>query len=315
MTNRIEFILEPDRDEEPDTLWKLLRFHGRRLLYNRAIASTLCCATGVGAPWLIAGHRASLRIVRREVELRLASLPVAFDGYRILFISDIHCRNIGKRERRLVELVSQTPADLLLLGGDYAVKFVVSSPEAALECCRMLAECREFPDGVAAVRGNHNEEALDDLLREQNFMRYLRDTTHVVSRGGAQLAVCGSAYAGITFWRHYYSQRRLLGAAPPDAFRLLLTHSPNAFPSAAALGFDLALAGDTHGGQLRLPGIGAVMRKTDLPRRYTWGLNKWDGMPCYTSAGVGVTGLPARINCPPEIVRFTLRYADEWSQL
>jgi len=93
------------------------------------------------------------------------------------------------------------------------------------------------------------------------------------------------------------------------AARLLLTHNPDLVLELADLGApppDLVLAGHTHGGQVRLPGYGAIYTSTKLGRRYDAGLFDFQGIPLYITAGVGTSEVPVRLFDPPEIVLITL---------
>jgi predicted MPP superfamily phosphohydrolase len=94
---------------------------------------------------------------------------------------------------------------------------------------------------------------------------------------------------------------------PANAFKILLAHAPELFEVADARGIQLNLSGHTHGGQLRLPLIGAVKQNARCPRDYAWGAWRFGNLQGYTSCGVGCSTLPIRYNCRPEIVILELR--------
>ena len=94
-----------------------------------------------------------------------------------------------------------------------------------------------------------------------------------------------------------------------EGLRLLLAHSPELYREAAAAGIDLCLSGHTHAGQIRLPGIGALMQMADCPRKFAFGHWRHEGMQGYTTSGVGCSLLPVRFGCPPEIVMIELAKA------
>ena len=94
---------------------------------------------------------------------------------------------------------------------------------------------------------------------------------------------------------------------PREAFVIFLAHSPEVYTEAAAKGADIYLCGHTHGGQIRLPGIGAVFTHSRAPRRISAGAWTHDGMLGYTSVGVGVSGIPVRFGTRGEVLRLTLR--------
>lgn len=97
-----------------------------------------------------------------------------------------------------------------------------------------------------------------------------------------------------------------LAEVPAEDFCLLLAHSPDQVREAEGLGVDLMLAGHTHGGQVRLPLLGAVVTGTDLGPRYASGLFRWGDTWLYVTRGIGTRGLPVRLLCPPEITLLVL---------
>jgi predicted MPP superfamily phosphohydrolase len=109
---------------------------------------------------------------------------------------------------------------------------------------------------------------------------------------------------------HYYGCDDLLGAlhgVPEEVFKVLLVHTPELVAEAATHGIDLYLCGHTHGGQICLPWLGPVISGANCPRRYVRGAWRHKRVQGYTSAGVGVSVVPVRFFCPPEIVLIELR--------
>lgn len=266
------------------------------------------CSTIVGAPLFIYGFRHAQQVELCELELELKGLPPLFDGYRLVQVSDLHSKGLGPREQQVLKLLGGLQADVLALTGDYQYRNHTSANNL-LPLLRQMAEIHDFPDGTVAIRGNHDRKELHGLLKKQTFMRYLNDEVVLIKRGEQTLALCGLGYARQEHARFLRSIRRLNSRIPPGVFKILLCHSPDAFPLARESGYRLMLAGDTHGGQLRLPILGAVHKKTSLPQRFCRGLNQLAGAWCYTSSGIGTTGMPCRFNCPPEITVFTLKAA------
>ena len=104
--------------------------------------------------------------------------------------------------------------------------------------------------------------------------------------------------------------RTAFAGVPAGAAVIVLSHGPDPFPELPA-GVALMLAGHTHGGQVRLPGLGAVVTMSRLPRAMAYGLHERAGTFLYVTAGIGTTTLPIRLACPPEIVLVTLSGRDE----
>jgi predicted MPP superfamily phosphohydrolase len=97
---------------------------------------------------------------------------------------------------------------------------------------------------------------------------------------------------------------------PRDAVRVLLYHSPELIPFATELGIDLYLCGHTHGGQVRLPGYGAILTSSELGKQYDMGYYRSGDTHLYVSRGIGMEGLGAprvRFLCPPEITLFSMQ--------
>jgi predicted MPP superfamily phosphohydrolase len=97
-----------------------------------------------------------------------------------------------------------------------------------------------------------------------------------------------------------------LAGIPPEEPVILLVHEPDFALDAARFPVDLQLSGHSHGGQVRLPWLGAPVLPL-LARRYPWGLHRIGGLTLYTNVGIGTIGLPIRFLCPPEITLITLR--------
>jgi uncharacterized protein len=109
---------------------------------------------------------------------------------------------------------------------------------------------------------------------------------------------------------HLYRSHNIEKAASPvpdDAFSILLSHTPEVYRQAAHAGFDLLLAGHTHGGQICLPGGIPLTLDAVLPRRLGRGAWTYRGMAGYTSVGVGSCVEPVRLNCPPAITLHRLQ--------
>jgi predicted MPP superfamily phosphohydrolase len=129
-------------------------------------------------------------------------------------------------------------------------------------------------------------------------IRILLNECESVSRGGESIYLAGIDDA------HYYRVDNIEKAAaniPPEAFSILLSHTPEVYRHAAHAEFDLLLNGHTHGGQICLPGSIPITLSSVLPRRFGSGAWTYHNMVGYTSVGAGSSIVAARINCLPEI--------------
>ena len=245
----------------------------------------------------------------RRFTLRFADLPAAFDGYRIVFASDFHVRRQRLIHRKLLAALGTLEGDLLILGGDFQNRRNERHDRAIAFIDALALLAPRYPDGVLAVRGNHDGAAVRAYLKQHATIRYLAPGAHVIRRGGEAIAVAGVRKSPHESAARMERQVALARAAIPGdvPFRILMAHWPEYFFPAAAAGFQLILSGDTHGGQIRLPLVGALIKKTELPQRYAWGLVQEKGATLYTTNGVGTQSFPFRLLCPPEVLVFELR--------
>jgi predicted MPP superfamily phosphohydrolase len=242
-----------------------------------------------------------------RVSIPLPAEHAGLAGLRIGFITDSHVGPFISADdlARATDLLAAERPDVILLGGDY----VSESPRyigGAIEVVRELVS--ETPLGGFAVLGNHDINVSAPKV--------------TVTLEDARIPVLRNAAASITFkgealWLAGIDETLLgrpdptaaFAQVPKGAAAIALWHEPQFAEHAAAQGAFLQLSGHTHGGQIRLPGVGAV----GLPihgKRYVMGLNHTGPMAIYTARGVGVYRPPLRFNCPPEVTLLTLTRAD-----
>ena len=228
--------------------------------------------------------------------LDVSGLPSALSGLRIGFITDLHRSDTVTHDLidSAVQLLMTESPDLIVLGGDYVTwgdrRFVGPAADA-------LAPLTA-PHGVFAVLGNHdNDHDMPPALTAKGFV-VLRDARTRLTIRGETLDL-----AGVRFWTRKPSEIAyvLRGAAPNV---ILLAHTPMRLFEAAALAVPLVLSGHTHGGQIVLPGIGAVAAR-EFP--IIAGAGRRENTKIFVSRGVGTVYVPVRLNCPPEVAVLTLR--------
>ncbi len=229
---------------------------------------------------------------------------------RLLHISDLHIERITARERRLLRLVEELAADVIVITGDYLNLSYIHDATAQRETRELLSQLRA-PDGVYAIRGTlavDPSEVVARLLDGLNIT-WLRDQVASLSWHGCHLQIVG-AECSYDIAADERKLRHLLDSRAEDAFTVLLYHTPDVVPVAAEAGVDLYLAGHTHGGQLRLPFFGALFTASIYWKRYEMGAYREGNTLLYVSRGLGMEGKGApraRFLCPPEIVLFTLQ--------
>jgi hypothetical protein len=230
-------------------------------------------------------------------------LPEGLDGFRILHCSDFHFMNENAPFLdSVVRCVGGVEVDLCVFTGDYRFGHF-GRQDCVLAPMARVVSAIASRHGVIGVLGNHDVSDLAKIL-ETLGIRMLVNAGMLLESNGARLWIGGIDDA------HTFRSDHLPGAlegAPDDAFKLLLSHTPERIREAEARGVDLYLCGHTHGGQLCLPKLGAVVSNSRCPRRYTKGPWRYGSLRGYTTVGAGVTDVPVRFNCPPEAVLITLR--------
>jgi predicted MPP superfamily phosphohydrolase len=248
------------------------------------------------------GRRNTLNFRIIENRLELAHLPAAFDGFRLLHLSDLHTDMHRPATEALIQEISRLSYDAVVLTGDYRA-WTFGDIEASMAGMRML--CTELKEPVYAVLGNHDTIRMVPEL-EAMGIRMLLNESVVLQRDGEEIHLAGIDDA------HYYRVDNIEKAAqriPLEAVSILLSHTPEIYLQAAHAGFDLFFCGHTHGGQICLPGGFPITLDADCPRRLGRGAWRHGEMQGYTSAGAGTSIVEVRINCPPEITLHTLRRA------
>ncbi len=267
------------------------------LFYNGLVTSAFNL-TGL----TLRGRRNALEVRMTSIAPALPGLPMAFDGYRILFATDLHLDGLDGLTEHLRALVRGEHFDLCLLGGDLRYGTFGNFGPALDRLARVLARV-DARDGVLAVMGNHDCLEIVGPLRDMG-VQVLLNEAWPITRGSHRLWIAGVDDP------HAYrcaDPRAAMQDVPPGETAIMLAHSPEAAVEASALGAALYLCGHTHGGQVSLPRIGPVLTNTRGPRFLAFGLWNLDGMIGYTSTGAGVSGAPVRFGTKGEIVSVTLR--------
>ena len=223
----------------------------------------------------------------------------------IAHLSDLHVSGLGRRERRLLELLDAERPDAIVVTGDSMIDGQLFGPRprrredgAYARAAPLLGRLRA-PLGVFVVRGNWE------------YIRQVPDERGYYSRLGLRLLLNEAAEMRPGVWVAGFDdlegEPRLepaLQAIPKDAYAIALFHSPAYFDELGGR-FPLALAGHTHGGQVRPPFVPPFWLPSGCGR-YLEGWYESDGARLYVSRGVGTSVLPVRFLCRPELALITL---------
>jgi predicted MPP superfamily phosphohydrolase len=245
-----------------------------------------------------------LEVRLRTLRLELPGLPDAFHGYRVLHLADPHLDAAPDLPAAILESVAGLEVDLFVCTGD--LRAADRGPFTETQILEPLAALRRSvraADGFALTLGNHDCAEMAPELTRLGY-ELLLNRSRRLRRGGAEILV-----TGVDDVHRYYTPAAAaaLTALDPATFGLALVHSPEFAHQAAAAGYDLYLCGHSHGGQVCLPGGRPVV--TNLARRHrhlSSGLWRHRAMTGYTSPGAGLSSLPVRFNCPPEVTLFVL---------
>jgi predicted MPP superfamily phosphohydrolase len=248
------------------------------------------------------GVRNASEIGLSRIELTLPSLPRAFDGYRILHLTDLHVGFVPRLLERAAELVRGVALDLVVMTGDYQTFGKPLPSKAAAELEAIITAAAPV-DGNVAVLGNHDTADMASAL-EAIGVQVLINRSTSITRGSATLSIVGLDDVNTFF--HPSALQALRSVT--DGFRMALVHSADVAGFAANAGYGLYLCGHTHGGQICLPGGLPIFTSLDRHRSFAKGVWHLGGLTGITSHGLGVhTTPPVRFNCPPEFTVVTIR--------
>lgn len=283
------------------------RISGRMILVLLLLFCLLCCFL-----WM---HAAAKITHVRKAEVYLPDLPAAFDGVKILFVSDLDIRTESdlKACTKLMRTLQSLHPDILMLGGDYTADTLfeilngqTGGDELAGEFILSLADF-DAPLGKFAVTGE-NDGDLSAYFATAGI-EYLSDRCSVITRGSERLIIAGLSEVTLNLTPY----TTLGNAFTGDECVIALAHNPSAYVgirvSEAKNGgawADLVLTGHNLGGQINLFGR-SVRSMTDLESRTVSGWFYADDLPLLVSSGVGCKGPMLRFDSESQVHLITLR--------
>jgi predicted MPP superfamily phosphohydrolase len=235
-------------------------------------------------------------------------LPADLDGLRVLHLSDIHLSAFLSESdlARVIDAANELRPHLAAVTGDLISQF--GDPIDA--CLRQLARLKTDA-GVVGCMGNHEHYAQVEnyaaAAAARLGMPFLRGQARPYRFGSATLNIAGVDYQPLNKKSTYLrGADRLI---VPGQTNILLSHNPDVFPVAARQGYNLMLAGHTHGGQVSVEILDQAINPARFFTHYVYGLYRQASAAAYVTRGIGTIGIPARIGAPPEITLLRLRKA------
>lgn len=270
-------------------------FEPRRRAFFKTAAAGLCVAPAVAAGFGIVGRN---RFRLSEVRIPIADLPQDLDGLRIVQITDIHLSPFLSEQEfaRAIDMANETRAHLALVTGD----LISRRGDPLNACLRQLARLRAEA-GVLGCLGNHEiYTGTSDYVASHGArigIDFLRSRARLLRFGEASINFAGVDYQ--RFERPYLqgAERLIL----PGVLNILLSHNPDVFPVAASQGYDLTIAGHTHGGQVDFEILHQHLNVARVYTPYVAGLYSSGKASVYVSTGLGTIGVPVRIGAPAEV--------------
>jgi hypothetical protein len=230
---------------------------------------------------------------------------------RLLQIGDMHIERITPRERDLNRRIAELQPDIIVYTGDFVNLSNTNDPESEKAIREIISQWRA-PLGIYCVSGT---PLVEPIARVEAFtdgldhLKLLKNRWITVETPGGPLHILGLVVTH-DMERDRALLKKMMLAAPKTGLRLLNFHPPDIAPEANEAGIDLYLCGHTHGGQIRLPLIGALFSSSHLGNQFIMGRYELGTTTLYTARGVGLEGLGApraRFLCPPEIVLWEIK--------
>ena len=255
--------------------------------------------------WTLWGNTA---LEVNEYEIVSDRIPEAFSGFRIAQVSDLHNAEFGEGNSKLIELLSQTDPDIIVITGDL-IDSRQTEIEIALEFARQVIKISP----VYYVTGNHEArvpeyENLKMGLEEAGVI-VIENKKVILEQEGEDITLIGlddpSFREDYLFGDAASVTRAALSELQneSDGYTVLLAHRPELFDIYVESGVDLVFSGHAHGGQFRLPFIGGLVAPNQgfFPK-YDAGLFSEENTIMIVSRGVGNSIIPVRFNNRPEII-------------
>ena len=267
-------------------------FHFENIQWIHALLKILLHLT-----WLYEkGAKNATNYKLERIQVPVKNLPSSFNHFKILQISDIHADVLMDEGNGLKALLMTIPSDICVFTGDFRFR-TQDVHDKALRITKKIGQCLRKTCPKFGILGNHDFIEFVPGLESGGIQMLLNEAVPI-KKNGQRIWLAGIDDA------HLYGCHdipKALKNIPPEAVKILLSHTPETYAQASKAGVDYLLCGHTHGGQICLPGGIPIMTNAKCPRGFCSGAWHFGSMRGYTSRGTGSSGLPVRFFCPPEI--------------
>lgn len=237
-----------------------------------------------------------------EISISIENLPESFDRVKIVHLTDFHSLGFNSREKKVISIVNSIEPDFIFITGD----FIDTKTKDLVSCAEFWRNLSsEYKGRIFAVLGNHDIDSLEALL-EQNNINVFNNESAKIFMDSEYVHLVG---VNDPDTRRHNLDKAMAGArGDANVPKILLAHSPDILKDLRVGEYpDLILAGHTHGGQVKIPFIRPFWVPTDFRGKFASGLFEINSAFMYVNRGVGMTSLPVRFNCAPEIAVIELK--------
>ncbi|MEH7414248.1 metallophosphoesterase [Neobacillus drentensis] len=283
----------------------------RRIFLKKFIGSFLAILGLSSGGYYYANKIEPSMLEINELVIKHPLIPKSFDGFRMIQFSDTHLGfqyNLSQF-RKLVNRINSLNPDIIFFTGD-----LMDEPNKYTEISKLipLLESLHAPFGKFCIYGNHDHggygsEIYRNIMESTNFKVLLNQTVTIKQKDGSSFCLIGIDDAMLGNPDLPFALKKI----PYNHFNLLLSHAPDLAETAAQFPIHWQLSGHSHGGQVKLPILGALI-KPPFAQRYPEGLYKIEGkypLNLYVNRGIGTTRLPFRFMAQPELTILTLQSA------
>lgn len=258
------------------------------------------------------------QLTQNKVELRVSNLPEEFDGAKIIHLSDLHSARFGRKNSKLIDLITAAEPEYIFITGD-CIDRGKRNGEPFLELLDGI--CGKCP--IYYSLGNHEswireryKSVYDEYMGKVSSreISILDDGFTYIKRGNSKVRIYGLTperkryYKTVKMNQGIVSEK--LGEVNESEFVILLAHEPSYFNEYIKWGANVIFSGHIHGGVIRLPFTGGIISPEGLsPAKYQSGVYKDKDSLMMVSRGLGTSHAPMRLFNKPEVIIITLKTA------